>query len=175
MPKTAKSSGTATDNDFYLEGYHEWKIQETKWSIFIDGRYDFDEFNTFQHRVAGHAGAAYRWIERDNLNVKLLAGIGAVAEFESPNTGLRPEVLLGVDLDWTIAENQTVTASTRFYPDLEDSGEFRTLSKAEWKMDIDYAKSLALVVGMSHEYNSVVAAGVDKSDFKYYGGLALSF
>jgi len=171
----AKSGSATTDTSAYAEGYHEWKLTDSKWSIFVDGRYDYDDFKSYQHRVAGHVGVAYRWIEEEDLNVKFLAGVGAVAEFESPNTGVRPELVLGVDVDWKPAENQTLTASARAYPDLDDVGEFRSLSKVEWKMDIDYAKSLALVLGASHEYNSVVTPGADRNDFKYYGGLSLKF
>ena len=171
----AKSGGTATDTSAFAEAYHEWKLTDSKWSIFVDGRYDYDDFKSYQHRVAGHVGVAYRWIEKEDLNVKFLAGAGAVAEFESPNTGVRPELVLGADVDWKLAENQTLTGSIRAYPDLDDVGEFRSLSKVEWQMDIDYAKSLALVLGASHEYNSVVTGGADRNDFKYYGGLSLKF
>ena len=171
----AEDDGNKSENRFTTGLLHDWLFPNSRWLIFADVRYDYDEFQSWRHRLAFHVGPGYKLIDEDKIKLTLRAGIGAAKEWLSENDGWRPEALAGADFDWKISENQGFAATFRIFPDLDDFGEYRTRTTAGWKMDIDRADGLALTLGLLHEYQSVVDDGRDNDDLKIFGGLTFDF
>ena len=61
------------------------------------------------------------------------------------------------------------------YPDLDNTGEFRTLTNANWSALLDEETSMSLTAGLFHEYQSDVPSDVDKNDVKLFVGLKFDF
>jgi len=171
----SEDSGTESENRFSTGLTHDWLFKNSRWLIFADARYDYDEFNSWRHRVAAHLGPGYKLIDRDDLKLTLRAGAGAVKEWVSDNDGIRPEGLAGYDFEWKITGQQSLVSTFRYYPDFDDLGEFRTAGFAGWKLDIDKADGLSLSLGFIHEYQSQVDPGREHNDVKLFGGVTFDF
>lgn len=168
-------SGDRNENRFTAGVRNDWLIPESRWFYFADARYDYDEFQGWDHRASGHVGLGYELIKEKDVSLKLRAGLGAVKEWGSEDDDIRPEALLGADFSWRISDNQQLVASSTIYPDLEDTGEFRAVNSAEWNALLDAENNLSLTAGLLHEYQSEVDEGIDENDLKVYVGLSFDF
>lgn len=145
------------------------------WLVYVGFRYDFDEFRSWDYRIQGSAGVGYRLIRKEDFKLTLRAGAGAVQEFNSDNDDIRPELMFGGDIEWNISEKQTLLFSSYVFPDLDDTGEFRTLSKASWDLLVDEESNMSLYAGVEHEYVSLVDPGRDHNDWTVRSGLKFDF
>ncbi len=171
----ASSGGDRSENRFTLGGVHDWLFPDSRWSIFVDGRYDLDEFQSWDYRISSHVGAGYHLVDEANYQARLRGGIGFVKEFNSANDDVRPEALFGVEGEWKISDKQSLTYDATIYPDLDDAGEFRSIENLAWEVLLDEATNMSLSAGVQHEHQSQVSAGRDKDDFRVYAGLNFSF
>ena len=114
---------------------------------------------------------------REDYQVTLRAGIGLRFASSTPaNEDIRPEGLeFGFDMDWQISERQKLHVDTTIFPDLDDTGEFRTLSNVAWSMLIDEERNISLNAGLANEYQSQVAAGREHNDLRIFAGLQIDF
>ena len=171
----ALTDGDRTDDRFNANFRHDWLLPDSPWLYFIQSRYDYDRFQTWLHRLSGHAGFGYRLVDNDIHTLSIRAGAGVSKEWKSPEQEFRPEVLGGVDWDWTVSEKQTFHLDSTIFPDLDNTGEFRTITNAEWSVLLDEETAMSLTAGVFHEYQSDAAPDVDKNDIKVYIGLKFEF
>lgn len=170
----AQDSGDKSENRATVGARNDWFLDE-RWIFFADARWEYDEFRSWRHRISGHVGLGYRLINEEDFKLTPRVGIGASKEFGSDRNEIIPEGLAGLDLEWNITENQSLVASTYYYPDLSDLGEFRWVNAAGWNIKIDKADGLSLTFGFLHDYQSQVDDGDDYNDFKLFGGLTFDF
>jgi len=171
----ATQDGDQTANRFTSGVNHDWLLPDSRWLYFTGGRYDFDDFRSFDHRISLNTGVGYEIIKREKMQLTLRAGISAYQEYGSSRNEIVPEALLGADFNWDYADNQSLFATTRIYPSLADSGEYRTYSTAGWKLDIDKDDGLSFSINAIHEYISDVDPGIEKSDLQLFAGLTYDF
>lgn len=171
----AESDGERSENRFTSGIQNDWLNPGSKWFYFARGRFDADEFQSWDTRVSGHGGVGYRLFEEDPFKLNLRAGAGATKEFGSDDEELRPELLFGFDGSWKVTDNSELVFDSTIYPDLDNTGEFRTLSNVGYSVLLDEATSLSLTAGLQHEYQSDVDPGREKSDIRLFAGLALEF
>jgi putative salt-induced outer membrane protein YdiY len=169
------SDGDRNENRFTAGVLNDWLFVDSPWLFFAKGRYDYDEFQSWEHRLGGHGGVGYKLIEKDDFTLTLRAGAGLLKEFNSNNEDLRPEGLIGGDLTWQISEAQDFVAGSLFYPDLDDTGEFRAVSYAGWSARIADDSNMSVNVRLEHEYQSLVDAGRDHNDLRVTAGLQFDF
>jgi putative salt-induced outer membrane protein YdiY len=169
------ADGDRDTNKFTAGVRQDWFVPDSRWLYFAQGRYDYDEFQSWEHRLGAHGGVGYRLIEKDDLTLTLRGGAGVIKEFGSDDEDLRPEGLLGADLAWQISQRQTFTAATTIYPDLSEGGEFRAVSSAEWSAMVDEESSMSVFARLEHEYQSKVDPGFEKNDFRIIAGLQFDF
>jgi putative salt-induced outer membrane protein len=170
-----QTDGNVSTHKFSTGLKHEWFIDESPWSVFAQGRFDYDEFQSWDKRVDGAIGAGYLWIDQEDLKVQFKLGAGALKEFGSSDNGVRPELLAGVDLNWKISQNQKFAAGSTIYPDLSDIGEYRVVSNAEWVIDLNTVEKVSLKVGVENEYQSSVDPGTKNNDFRLYSAIVFKF
>ena len=171
----AEDSGNTSENKATLGVNHDWKFKDSPWLIFARARYDYDEFNSWRSRVTGAGGAGYAFIENDEFKLVGRAGIGANKEFDSMRDEIRAEGLAGLDVVWKIDDTQELNVSSTYYADFDESGEFRVLTTAGWKMDLPQYDGASVFLGIRHEYQSLVDPGQEETDVLFYGGLGIDF
>jgi len=171
----SSSNRRSTKNKFTAGLLKDWFLPDSPWLAFASARYDKDKFESWDHRLAGHAGMGHQVIQRPDLNAKLRFGVGAAKEWGSDDDSVRPEALAGGELEWQVNERQKFATGTTIYPDLSDAGEFRSLSYANWTVDIDRADGLSLKFGVEHEYQSVVDDDADNTDWRFFSALVFKY
>jgi len=173
--RRAVSDGVVSDNNFYAELTKDWLLPEHDYFYFGNLRYDWDDFQDWEHRASAFGGIGYQFIETDKLNLRGRAGLGGNQEFGSADEGFTPEALLGVEADYKIADNQSIGFSNTLYPSLEEAGEFRNITTLDYIININRDKGMDLKIGVANEYDSKVSPGTKKSDFDYYIALVWKF
>ncbi|MEM7622356.1 MAG: DUF481 domain-containing protein [Planctomycetota bacterium] len=172
----ATTDGEDEVNEATFGVNHDWLFKESRWLAFAGGRLDWDMFRSWRYRVNANGGVGYKFIDREKFRLVGRAGGGLTREFGSDNDDIIPEGLLGLDMLWQLAENQSLEASTRYYPDLSDINQFRVVSTVDWRLDLDDVNDgLGLVAGLAHEHQSEVDPGVRKNDVQVFAGLTWDF
>ena len=164
------SDGDEDTNKAFVDLEHDWNLGETSFYLFGRAGYDFDTFRSFNHRVDGSAGLGYWWLEWEHWRFGTRLGAGVSYQWKT-DSELRPELVGGIDSIWPIAEGHTFEIHGDIYPDLANTGEFRTRSTADWNYAL--TEVLGLSVGVIHEYVSDAAA--KDSDLTYRGALTYDF
>ncbi len=165
----------ATANKFTTGVRREWFVLNSKWSRFGQGRWDYDDFQSWDKRLSGAVGVGYQWLDTPKWKLNFQLGLGAAKEFGSNNEEIRPELLGGFKLGWEISENQRFGAGSTYYPDISDPQQFRVVSDAHWLLKINNADGISLKIGLANEYQSEVDPGKKHDDFRLFSTLVFDF
>lgn len=169
------SDGERDDNDLTLGILHDWLISESPWFYFAQLRYDYDQFESWEQRIAAHTGPGYHLIAKEAFDLDLRAGIGPRKEFGSQDEDWKPEGLLGFDLEWEVTKRQSFDFNSTFFPIVSDLDDYRTRTTAHWVLKLTDDSDLSVTAGLTHEYQSVVDPGREKNDTKIFTGLQFGF
>lgn len=169
--------GDRTTNELRVFGRHDWLMPESPWFWFAKGDGEMDEFESWDYRVTGHVGPGYELVNRDDLKINLLAGLGGSVELGGDGDDeIMPEALVGAELEWHPDARQTIVAHATYYPDLEAIDEDgRTVGGASWAWLLDEGNRLSLKLGVDAEYESETEGDADHLDLKAYGALVFDF
>ena len=165
------SRGETTDNKLAYRIMHDWLVQESPWFYFVGGQFDYDEFMSWQQRVSAYAGPGYRLIDTDDMRFDVRVGLGTRKEWGSENDDFKLEAAEGVNFDWDVTSRQKITASTTVATVVGDLDDYRARSAAEWQFSFERDMALRFVMGIEHEYTSLVDPGDRHSDTRVYIGL----
>jgi len=171
----AYDEGDKTDNEFTAGLLKDWLIPESRWFWWARGRYDYDEFESWDQRLSAGVGPGYHLVQEENLTIDLRAGMGLAREFGSDEDNIKPEAQLGAEAEWTIDDRQSLVGETWLFPDLGDLGEYRWTAALAWQLKLDWKRGLALKFGLENEYESEVDPDADNNDLKLYGALVFEF
>jgi putative salt-induced outer membrane protein YdiY len=171
----ATSSGVESENRFEAFGLNEWLNKGSRWRYFATGKYEFDEFQDWDHRLSGFVGVGYEFIKNDKTTLIGRAGLGGAYEIGGQNEEFNPEAMLGLDYTRKLTERQFLTASTEIYPNLSDFNEFRMVNRAGWQITVDPETNMFLRLGAEHRHDSDPGAGFKPNDLDYYLTLGWDF
>jgi hypothetical protein len=169
-----ETDGDLADHNAMASLQHDWLHPGSPWYEFIGGRAEWDEFGDWDYRLSTNAGVGYTFIDTGTYRLLGFAGLGANQTFGGTREELTLEGLFGVDVRWKINADQLFTFKNTVLPSLSDTGEFRNLTSAEWRLDLNDAQGLSLKLGINNEYDSLSEGDVDKHDFTYSGALVWS-
>jgi len=169
------SEGSITDNKFSYGLSRDWLRPQSHMFYFVTGRVDYDEFESWQERASAHAGPGFHLVEKENFMLDLRLGAGTRKEWGSENDDAKPEGLAQLDLDWKITKKQSLTLSSAVFPVFSDLSDYRTRTTANWRFLFSEELKLGFLIGLLHEYQSIVDPGSDKNDLRVYTGLQFSF
>jgi hypothetical protein len=177
--KILKSNGERTLNRFAGSWGNVWYRSDSMWDIFTTLQFDWAEFQSWDQRLVGNVGIAYELIkeQKDNesFTLSIRLGSGFKKEFQSENEDWIPEGLLGATTTWIINEKQSLTADTTWYPDYDDSTNYRLVTNASWNIEMINIKNLQFSIGLHHEYDSDVNPGVNSNYLHISAGIKYLF
>jgi hypothetical protein len=172
----AATDGEKTKSQAFASLLRDFLFPGKKIFAFAATRYDWDEFQEWDHRLNLSGGAGYAFLDRETFDLRGRLGIGVTKTFGSPGDDeWVPEAVVGLETEWLPAERQKVTAYTTFYPSLSDLGEFRNLTGVDWSILLVDGLGLSLNLGLQNDYESDVAPGIEKNDFLYRAALMYDF
>ncbi len=170
------SDGTKNTSRGVASINNDW-LTDSKWRYFAQGKYEYDEFQQWDHRLSGAVGIGYE-LYKDEETTLLIGRLGIGGYYEIGNNAdeeFIPEGLIGLDLRHKWTENTTLTASTTYYPSFDDFGEFRWNSNAGIEVVMDKESGMTLNAGIEHRHDSLSGPGQRPNDIEYYMGLGWSF
>jgi len=171
----SRDDGETTKDQKFAQTQVDYFLEDSKFYPFVGARWDTDEFQDYAHRLRLDAGVGYKWITRETYQLEARAGAAALREFRGSDDSWRPEGLLGASVNWDITKKQNFGFETTWYPDLEDSGEYRWVTTAAWKVLLDEEHNLNLKIGVENEFDSHREDEFDDNDFRYYIALLFEF
>ncbi|MHC4752981.1 MAG: DUF481 domain-containing protein [Planctomycetota bacterium] len=169
------SENEVTDNKFTLGLVRDWLDPESVWFWFVQGRFDHDEFESWEQRINAQAGPGYHLINSSDINLDLRLGLGPRREWGSENNDIKAEGLIGADFIWDITEKQKCIFTPYFFPVVGDLDDYRARVSGEWRFLFDKDMNLSFLVGTLYEYTSIVDPGKDHGDLRTYLGLKFIF
>ena len=177
--KYATQDGAQNTSRFELNGRNDWLFPDSRWRTFVQGSYEFDEFQDWDSRITGFGGVGYELIrpEDQEADMSLLAraGVGGSQTIGGSDETFRPEGLLGLDYNWNIKEGQRFYVTTELYPSFGDVGEFRWHTNAGYEIVLDAESNLYLKLGLEDRYDSSPGAGAKRNDIDYFVTLGWKF
>jgi hypothetical protein len=161
-----------TDNEAYVEAEEHWKLGESSLFVFSIGRYDYDEFEAWDHRVGANLGVGYDFINTDDFELRGSAGAGVKHSWKGEKE-TTPEGLLRAAAVVHLNKGLKLEAIQSYYPDVTDIAEFRLVTDVDLSDDVGEEGGLVLTAGLDNEYDTGSAG--EKNDLKYSVGLGLEF
>jgi hypothetical protein len=171
-----RSDGVTGDHNarLSLTHFHHFHGERERWAWVSDAAWDWDRFQDWEHRLQGHTGPGYFFIENETFELVGVAGLGGQQEFGTGRS-FRPEGVVGARMRWKPFDGQKVELFTLFYPVLRPLGEYRARSGGDWTLKLNEARNLSLRLGFTHEYRSEVDEGTSPNDLKYHTSLVVGF
>jgi hypothetical protein len=183
----ARSDGTTTDNAFDTRYTHDFLFPPTAWFPFFTVGYRLDSQQDWLHRLGAQAGVGYEFIKNDEWEVIGRVGGGisqTLTDERAEDTNgdkigpdpvrTEPDVLAALTLLWNYYEGQSLSAGTTYLLDLADTPNYRSESRAEWKIAVGFVEGLAFKAGTSFIYDSHEIGSL-KRDHRYYANLVYDF
>lgn len=169
------SDGDDEDNNARLDLRRDWLFPGSRFFAFGSFRYQFDQFENWKHRTVFAAGPGIHLVQREDHVLDFRVGPSFTREYEGTRKN-RGEVLFALDYDWKISERNSFSFQNDYFlAYTPDSGEFRNLTLAEWRIALLEKPALSLTIGGSNEYDSDPDPGDDANDLRYYLTVGVDF
>ena len=168
----ATKQGVKSTNEYFANYKHDFLFGESRFFLFATGRYDYDEFQSWENRIAGSAGLGYEFVKSKSFDLRGNLGPG-FARTWGVEREWKPEGVAGLLFVWRINGSQTLEGDTTYYPNFRRLPEFRLLSNASYSIGIGQIEGLSLKFGVKDEYNSETVG--DNNNLKYLGNVVYEF
>jgi len=168
----ATSDGERTTNDVFADYQHDFLLSDSAYFIFVQGRYQYDEFQAWRHRLSTSTGLGYDIANTKTWGLNVQLGFGTARTWGSEREW-RAEGVLGFNFNWEPTQGHELTADTTYYPDFNHTPGFRLLSNAAYTMGITQIQGLSMKTGVKNEYDSGQPG--KNNSLKYYGNLVYDF
>lgn len=170
--KYANEDSSDTENRFVGLARNDWKLgDDSPWSLFAEGEYEYNKFQNFENRLRGAGGVGYRIIGDENATLRARVGAGYTYSFGDIDDGFA-NGLVGLDFETKVTENQTLVTSVTYYPNFDDTDEYRLVSTAAYSIALNDKGNLSLLLGVENRRDSQADP---KSDTDYFVLLVYGF
>lgn len=168
-------NSVVTDDNVLVKALQEWNVGRSPWLIFVQGQYQYDEFQPWTHRISLYAGPGYRVLHDEAMDLTLRVGAGATYEIGDVNR-LEPEVLVAEDWSWRISHRQELGLNTSIAPNVQELDDYRVQSQFEYRFLLDETKrGLSLTAGLRDIFQSRPAPDAKANELRIYAGLRYDF
>ena len=160
--------GEETENDLLTQMDNDYLMPGSPWFWYHRERIEWDKFEDWDYRAGGYIGPGYDFIDRATLKVRGRLGLGGNQTWGGEDDGFSPEMLIGAESNWLISDIQSLSLSNSLYPNLEDIGEYRNITRLDWKLKLsELHRGVALKFGIINEYESIAPDDTENNDLKY--------
>lgn len=172
----ATSSGQKSEENARLDLRHDWLPKgASHWRPFVQGSLEYDHFQDWNLRLSSTAGLGYELVKTDRLLILPRAGLGFSREFGGSDNTTHPESLVGTDIEYTINDRSKLFTSTDVFWRLDETSEYRTLTKAGYEIIIDANTGLSLRLGAENRYDAAARNGSKRNDLTYFALVVWNF
>jgi putative salt-induced outer membrane protein YdiY len=163
------------DNNATVDLRRDWLKPESHWFGTLGGRYQFDQFKDWEHRVTVFGGPGFHMVDTERHALNLVVGPAFTREFGSSNAD-EAESLLALSYDWEISDRQSVGFVNQYFVQIAPkAGDWRNFSTLAWSLRLTEDPALSLNLDLQNEYESNPDPGDPNNDLKYSLTLGLDF
>lgn len=168
-----QKKGVVTDRKGDTRYEQRFFREDSKLYSFGVGLFDHDAFKSWEQRLSGYGGAGYSWVKTQKVVFETGGGLGLRKEYGSINDNTKFEGIAALGFTWSVSQRQKVETRFFYAPVLTDFEDYRTRGSLEWRLVLSRDVNVSLLVGMLHEFQSVVNPGDAKEDIRVYTGLQM--
>jgi len=166
-------NGDTTDNNLLATLVYDRYFDPTDWLVFGKGQYQYDQFQSWEHRVSAYGGVGYRIFRLPPFALTVKLGAGGTHEFGDPQQ-TTPEGYAEAAFLWKITDQMRLEGGVNIAPDLTDLNSYRILARLDWILRLE-PNGLSFVGGLREEYQSKLRGDGTNNDFRYYAGVRMDF
>lgn len=134
----------------------------------------YDKIRRIDRRYELGPGVGYHLVKAPKFVMNVESGINYQAENRSDSPDVHSFYLrLAEDITWKINDRMTFTEKFEYYPNLENTDEFRT--RLDATLSIGLWKNLTLDLTLLDLYDSAPANDVDKNELQIRSALGINF
>lgn len=171
----ATSDGERTKNRGQAEARNDWKLKDSRRTIFALARAEYDEFQDWDWRLSAFVGPGYRFVQDDARLLRGRIGAGLTREIGGARHDLIPEGLAGLDFEWRLTGHSKWFSTAEVYPSFKDASQYRALLRAGLEVLLDEDARLTLKIGAEDRYQSVPGEGKKRNDLDYFALISWNF
>lgn len=145
-----------TENKAFGKVNNDWLFADSAWRYFLAGTGEYDEFQDYDARLSASMGPAYAFIDNDTTSLIGRAGIGTSWKIGGEDDDPIFELVFGYDFEHAFTERSKLVSSARIFPNMSDTGEFRTTAQVAYDQKLDTPLSLTLRLGVEDRYDSTI-------------------
>ncbi len=106
----SSDDGDDTKNQAFAMLLRDFLFTGTKYFAFASTRYDYDQFQAWDHRLNLAAGGGYSFIDGEKFDLRGRAGFGGTKTFGAQGDDeWVPEAVIGLESEWLPADRQKIT------------------------------------------------------------------
>lgn len=164
-----------TENQGRLSVQRNWLLPDSLWFWFGALGYQYDQFESWEHRALLSAGPGYHLLKRKKHTLDVRVGPAYVREF-GRRTVNKADLLAAFDYTWKPRDRVTITLSNQFFLEAApDAGQIRNMTFVNWRTRILAEPALDLVFGVENQYQSQNEDGDKPNTLNYYITLGVNF
>jgi hypothetical protein len=163
------------DNNARIDLRRDWLIPNSRLFGFGTFRYQFDQFESWEHRTTFIAGPGLHLVESEAHALDTTLGLAFTREFGDRQTS-RGELMWGLEWKWTITKRQSFAVENNFFPQYRPTtGEFRNFTTAEYQVILLEDPTLKWTIGAQNDYETDIDPGDKENDLRYYMALGVDW
>jgi len=172
----ATDDGRATKSRAEASIRNDWLFKDSPWGFFAQGKFEFDDFQSWLYRVSAFAGPSYTFIKNDTTLLRGRVGFGLSREImRRADNAITPEALAGLDFEHKLNDRTKVFANVDYLPSLKRFTTFRIDSKAGLEILLDKDSGMNFKLGAADRYQSNPGPGAKRNDIDYFATLGWNF
>jgi len=178
----AEDGGVVTAEQYYVGGRGLRELSE-RWSVFAGLSWARDPFSGFENRYIVEGGAEYLAIKTDSQKLSFDFGLTWTSEdqilFDETTQSNYNETVdwfggvAGLSWEWKFSTSASLTERLLYYPNFDDSADWRLASDTAVKADL--TKLLALQFSYLVRYRNQPIDDLKKTDTTTRASVVLSF
>jgi len=170
-----RDGNEVSDNNGNVHLRHDWLYPDRQWFWSLGSRYQFDEKESWRHRLTLFGGPGYNVLQSESQHLNVVLGPSFTREWGERDDN-KAEAATSFDYRWTPFERLSFTLSNSFFVEVApDGGAIRNLTRAEWTLELSERPALSLNLGGENEYETRPEEDDKNNDLKYYVTLGLDF
>jgi hypothetical protein len=167
------ADGAVTDNDMLVRGDQQWFLPDSPWQWFLQGTWQYDQFETWAHRVSPYTGVGLSVIDNEQARLTLKGGGGATWEYGP--VGTRPQAIFEADGRLAVTDLAAMKGYASIAPNVRAIDDYLATLKLVLELRLDASSPMAINVGVRNIYDSTPGAGATHNDLKLWTGLDWTF
>jgi putative salt-induced outer membrane protein YdiY len=161
------------DNNGRFDLRRDWLFPDSRWFASVGSRYQFDQFESWKHRITVFAGPSLYLVRREAHELDAFLGPAFTREFGESGED-KFEGMFGLNYKWTVSERNSLTFSNNLFVETDpNAGSLRNFTSGTWSIAITAQPALSLNLGFENEYESEPGDGDKSNDLLYFVRLGL--